>query len=264
MDLRGAFLRSLVPVRDDHEVNRALAVVLVALWGARSARADVTVIYAEPAAPAPLVASVVTEPMTEGPRARTEPAAAPAPIPAPAPAPTPAPARPAIRPPSPPLRAHIIRALGDGEEDATLRLLDGEGRPDPASLAELSILARPAGAERPDDAALEAHRDDLHQLTDELPRLHPALLHRLARIAERFPGHAIRIVSGVRPDAAESSRHRIARALDVRVDGVALDELDAFLRTLPETGVGLCPGEGFVHIDVRARSTHWVEVGAGG
>jgi uncharacterized protein YcbK (DUF882 family) len=155
--------------------------------------------------------------------------------------------------------------VGDGSrEEATLALLDDEGRPDAASLRELSLLARPRGADRPSEEDLRAHEDDLSWVATDLRRLHPGLLLRLAQLRARFPDRAIEIVSGFRPDARETSRHRIGSALDLRVVGVSVAELDAFLSTLPETGVGLYPTSEFVHLDVRPSSAHWVDVSGPG
>lgn len=174
----------------------------------------------------------------------------------PAPAPAPAPAMDA------PLR--IIR-VGDGSrEEATLPLLDDAGRPDAASLRELSLLARPRDRERPSEEDVRAHEDDLSWVATDLRRLHPGLLLRLAELRARFPDRAIEIISGFRPDARETSRHRIGSALDLRVVGVSVAELDAFLSTLRETGVGLYPTSAFVHMDVRPSSAHWVDLSGPG
>ncbi len=154
----------------------------------------------------------------------------------------------------------IIRRDGDEREEIHVALVDADGRPDRDGLEALSILARPPGTRRPSDAELAAHRNDLARVSDDIRRLHPALLLRLEAVRRVHSGHAIEIVSGLRDDGAEHSRHRTARALDVRVDGVSLERLDALLRTLPETGVGVCPASDLIHVDIRARSAHWVDL----
>jgi hypothetical protein len=85
------------------------------------------------------------------------------------------------------------------------------------------------------------------------------LLTRLDALARRFPGHAIEIVSGYRPRARRTSRHRHGRALDLRVIGVSKETVTRFARTLEATGVGYYPNSHFTHIDVRAQRFHWVD-----
>lgn len=266
--------------------RRCALLALLGLFGLASprARADVTVLYAPPGPPPPLVASVVPRsevPTPEPPRAapRIEPVEPPprvvssvepapstsaprsAPVPEPASADPPIERReiePAARP-SASDRVRVVR-LGEEREEIVISLLDAEGRPDPAGLEALSILARPAGTARPSDEAVAAHRDDLGFVADDLRRLHPGLLLRLERIRRAFPGRTIELVSGQRTSGSEHSRHRSGRALDVRVTDVPAAELDALLRSLPETGVGLCPASDLVHLDVRGRSAHWVDL----
>jgi len=150
--------------------------------------------------------------------------------------------------------------VGEDSEEVVIALVDAEGRPDPSGLQALSILARPSGTDRPSEEELTEHRDDLSWVASDLARLHPALLLRLEQIRRAFPGHAIELVSGLRSDGPESSRHRTGRALDLRVVGVPLAELDALLRTLPETGVGLCPASDLVHLDIRGDRAHWIDL----
>lgn len=231
-----------------------------------------TVLYAPPGPPPPLVASVV-------PRSEVSSVVEPAPAPPSEPHSEPAPreigsepARTEIVPsepasvvassprPSGDRRVRVIRRDADDREEVEITLLDAEGQPDPAGLEALSILARPAGTPRPSDDELASHRDDLGWVTSDLRRLHPALLLRLELIRRAYPGHIIEIVSGLRTDGAESSRHRSGRALDVRVVGVSSANLDTLVRALPETGVGLCPASDLVHIDIRAHSAHWIDL----
>jgi hypothetical protein len=85
--------------------------------------------------------------------------------------------------------------------------------------------------------------------------VHPRLIEMLARVAERWPGRVIEVVSGFRPsgDPHAGSRHAHARALDFRVVGVGREALRDFCRTLPLAGVGYYPHSVFVHLDVRDR-----------
>lgn len=75
----------------------------------------------------------------------------------------------------------------------------------------------------------------------------------LARVAARFPGRRIEVISGYRPSSNphNGSRHAHARALDFRLVGVAREEVRDFARTLPNAGVGYYPNSVFVHLDVR-------------
>src|SRR5690606_10466491 len=68
-----------------------------------------------------------------------------------------------------------------------------------------------------------------------------------------------RRVSGYRPRARQGSRHRVGRALDVQVEGVARKELATFLQTIPGTGVGYYPNSDLTHVDVREQSYAWVD-----
>jgi hypothetical protein len=155
--------------------------------------------------------------------------------------------------------------VGDGSREAIeVPLLDAAGRPLPEALSALSILARPRDAARPEPADVAAHAGDLEWVATGVRRLHPGLLVRLDVIARRFGARPIEIVSGYRPDARETSRHRTGSAIDLRLVGVSAEELDAFAATLPETGVGLYPASGFVHLDVRARRAHWLDLSGPG
>lgn len=263
---------------------RAFVILLalgLALPGA--ARADVTEYFG---APAPVEGStVIPERVADETPAATSPATLTATEPAP-----PAVERPVVVPsateampaevslpagitPEPaalPTPAHcatpveIVR-VGDGSnEHASLVLLDCDGHADSASLRELSLLGRPSRVDRPSREMLEVHEADTNWVGPRVRRLHAGLLDRLRAIADHFPGHTIEIVSGYRPDARDGSRHRLGRAIDLRVRDVAVADLEAFLRTLDGTGVGLYPTTDFVHVDVRSRSAHWIDVSGPG
>jgi hypothetical protein len=146
------------------------------------------------------------------------------------------------------------------DEHAEVPLTDCEGAPDPSSLAELSILARPrALATRPSARELAAHAHDPDWVAGGVRRLHPGLAERLRALADRFPGHALEIVAGYRPDAGEGSRHLRGLAIDVRVRGASLDAVYAYVRRFDRTGVGLHREAGFIHLDVRERTLHWID-----
>jgi len=145
-------------------------------------------------------------------------------------------------------------------EERRLVLTTCDGRPNREALDALSVLARPQGVDPPSEEELErfAERDG-RMVAPQIPRLHPGLLTRLQSVADRFPGRRIEIISGYRPRARRTSRHRHARALDIRVQGVSRAHVSEHARTLPETGVGYYPNSLFTHIDVRERSAYWVD-----
>ncbi|HAR62951.1 MAG: hypothetical protein DKM50_04020 [Candidatus Margulisiibacteriota bacterium] len=62
------------------------------------------------------------------------------------------------------------------------------------------------------------------------------------------------------PLNVNKSYHALGKAADFRVEGVQLDTVFKFVRTLPElTGVGFYPKEQFVHIDIREKEKdEWV------
>ena len=159
----------------------------------------------------------------------------------------------------------VERAYARPPESRKLSLTLCDGRPNLDALDELSILARPKGVERPSRAALRRFRRvapaarRARFVAPGIARLHPGLLTRLQTLAKRWPGKAIQIVSGYRPKARSTSRHRHARALDLRIEGVHRRFVARFARTLPETGVGYYPNSTFTHVDVRARSVYWVD-----
>ncbi|GAB4196177.1 MAG: hypothetical protein OHK0013_03150 [Sandaracinaceae bacterium] len=237
--------------------------LVASLLGPATARADVTVIYAEPSPPAPLVAvSVCPGPVagsgTESVAGSgTESVAGTG---------TESVAGSAVTPSScvQPAPVRFIRTTDGSRESRLLALTDCHGAPDPESLLELSILARPRTADRPDGRDLAAHADDPELYASEVRRLDPGLLVRLRAIGDRFPGHDIEITSGYRPDARETSRHRTGHALDLRVLGVPLEEVHAFVLGFDESGIGLYPTSDFLHIDVRPRVTRWVDLAGPG
>ncbi len=140
----------------------------------------------------------------------------------------------------------IQRAHSHPLESIALRLTHCDGSPNLAALRPLSTLGRAARTQR------------------AAARLHGGLLTRLQAIANQFPGRAIAIVSGHRPRARRTSRHRHGRALDIRVEGVHRRDVSEFARGLADTGVGYYPNSTFTHVDVRGRAQYWVDRSAPG
>ena len=103
---------------------------------------------------------------------------------------------------------------------------------------------------------MRAHDDDDALLP------HPRLVLLLATIADHFGGADITIISGRREAGGytrESSRHTRGQATDIRVRGVPTRMLWDYCRTLVSTGCGYYPRSTFVHVDVRASATQWVD-----
>lgn len=165
----------------------------------------------------------------------------------------------------------IIRKRGEEIEERKLALTFCDGTANPSAVDSLSVLARPRGVERPFLPEIKAYRRrpvdkgpaklrrKPDYLSEHVRLVHPGLAERLQKVAQRFPGKTIEIISGHRPDARETSRHHHARALDFRVEGVSREALRDFLRTLDKTGVGYYPNGYFVHMDVRDERGYWVD-----
>jgi len=165
-----------------------------------------------------------------------------------------------------------VRVEGQTREAQRVSLTFCDGRPVPAALDTISVLARPHGVDAPEPRALRAYARriarrprrgetpaDPAYVVDGVLRLEAGLVPRLAKIAEQFPGKPIEIVSGWRPTERASSRHHHGRAIDLRVRGVSREVLRDFARSLDETGVGYYPNSVFVHVDVRERRAYWVD-----
>ena len=112
------------------------------------------------------------------------------------------------------------------------------------------------GALRDVDRLLRDHR------TGEVHRIDPRLLDQLHALAARLgPGAAFEVISGFRSPAtnaalrragrgvARRSYHLSGKAVDVRLEGVALSDLHRAALALRRGGVGWYPGPDFVHLD---------------
>ena len=174
----------------------------------------------------------------------------------------------------------LLRVRGLEVEPREVSLTTCSGAPNPAALDSVSVLGRPRDVERPllpeirayralplASAARQGKRAPKRQqqyrdpafVTAHVMRLNPGLLVRLQRVAKRYPGRAIEIISGYRPDARETSRHHHGLALDLRVAGIPRERLRDYLRSFEDTGVGYYPNSFFVHMDVRETKAYWVD-----
>ncbi|MEZ4220015.1 MAG: DUF882 domain-containing protein [Polyangiaceae bacterium] len=85
------------------------------------------------------------------------------------------------------------------------------------------------------------------------------LIKLIAQVSDQFGGRTIRVVSGYRAGNGRS-RHHHGAAIDFSVEGVPNWAVHQYLLTLSEVGVGFYPNSYHVHLDVRERTTHWVDV----
>jgi LysM repeat protein len=143
-----------------------------------------------------------------------------------------------------PIRFFRVR----NNKSATLRLLTHTGKINKRSRIVLSRLAGPVRAPR------------------RARLLHPRLIHMIQRVAERYPGRTIEIISGFRhrKKGARVSKHNVGRALDFRVVGIPRAQLYDFIRQLPKTGAGYYPNSVFIHMDVRDKRTVWTDLSGPG
>lgn len=84
-----------------------------------------------------------------------------------------------------------------------------------------------------------------------------------ADVASRYPGKTFELVSAYRRTDERSSRHRQARAIDFRIQGVKMPEVrDYIWSTHTELGLGWYPEQNFIHMDHRPgdRDYAWTQV----
>jgi LysM repeat protein len=92
------------------------------------------------------------------------------------------------------------------------------------------------------------------------PRADARLCQLIAKVSDAFGGRPLRVVSGFRLESySASSHHRRSEALDFSILGVPNHALRDYLLRLGNVGVGYYPNSSFVHLDVRARHTYWVD-----
>lgn len=119
--------------------------------------------------------------------------------------------------------------------------MGSKGEVPPASRASLSSM-------------LASWRTGKETLIDE------RLIAMIALASDEFGGRAIRIVSGYREASyAPDSKHKSGQALDFSIPGVPNEALRDYLRTLNDVGIGFYPNSTHVHLDVREKTTYWVD-----
>jgi len=136
----------------------------------------------------------------------------------------------------------ILRVSTD--ERITVRLFDRRGRVPAETRTQIDRIFR-------------------HTQTGRQRRIDSDLLHLLQRVADHWPGQAIRVHSGYRPyrrsQYTRHSKHNTGHAMDFTVEGVSNADLRTFCRTLPDAGVGYYPNSRFVHMDSRDERAYWVD-----
>jgi LysM repeat protein len=134
----------------------------------------------------------------------------------------------------------VLRVISNVSKEVSLCFCNG--RPNPGAIKEISAISGPYGKEVP------------------FP-LHPRLAVLLQKIAEKFPGKRIEIVSGqrVKKQRNHESYHNKGQALDFRVAGVSNKRLVSFVRTFKNVGAGYYPNSVFIHMDTREKNGYWID-----
>lgn len=108
-------------------------------------------------------------------------------------------------------------------------------------------------------------QDRLRKLLGSGHDMHPRLLRLLTKVSDAFGGRPLRIVSGYRTHSyASNSRHKSGQACDFMIPGVPNEALRDYLLRFDDVGVGYYPNSSFVHFDVRATKTYWVDLSGPG
>jgi LysM repeat protein len=96
--------------------------------------------------------------------------------------------------------------------------------------------------------------------TGDHPGAPERLLKLLVQVSDTFGGRPLYIVSGYRTTSHfQDSRHKTSQAIDFSVTGVPNSVVRDYLRTLRNVGVGYYPNSTFLHLDVRGKTTYWVD-----
>lgn len=163
----------------------------------------------------------------------------------------------------------ISRGAGEVEHFALTRC---DGKPAPNAVEKLSLLLRPYSVPRPeklsdlDGSKAEETEAGEGEVLPGIRRADAGLVSRIQAIANEYPGRKITIVSGYRPGST-GSYHKLAKAVDLKIEGVRNDRLVTFCRSLVDTGCGFYPNSSFIHLDVRPRGTghvYWIDAASAG
>jgi hypothetical protein len=163
-------------------------------------------------------------------------------------------------------RTRPVTLMRWGAERDTFRLTECDGSVAPEALDRLSVIARPPGTQHPglplppEPSAASTRGEWLPQVK----MLHPRLVWVMSQIAAAFPGRAMYVISGYRPED-HGGYHRRGRALDLYVVGVKNEDLFRVCHTLRDVACGFYPNNKFVHVDVRPFGTGhpvWIDLAA--
>ncbi len=166
-------------------------------------------------------------------------------------------------------RPRVVWLTSPAGEQQGLRLLDCDGSVKVDSLDAVSVLGRVQGTPAPTlpfALLTESTPGTNEEWAPGVRHFHPRLLWLLTRIADAFPGHRLRLVSGYRREDS-GSPHTRGRALDLSVEGIANERVFAFCRSLKDMGCGYYPYHPFVHFDVRPPGqppVYWVDASSPG
>jgi len=101
---------------------------------------------------------------------------------------------------------------------------------------------------------------DLLGANGDHPGAPDRLLRLIVEVSNTFGGRPIHVVSGYRTTSFfRDSRHKTSQAVDFAIVGVPNAVARDYLLGLDNVGVGYYPNSSFLHLDVRPRSTHWVD-----
>jgi len=138
-----------------------------------------------------------------------------------------------------------------GERLTTAYCCGGEYQPH--ALDQINFILRDFRANeiKPIDPKL---LDLLHELHGTLEIDQP--YHIISGYRSPATNAMLRARGGEHSGVAGSSLHMVGQAIDIRVPGVALDNLRAAARSLKLGGVGYYPSSNFVHVDT-GRVRYW-------
>ncbi len=148
-------------------------------------------------------------------------------------------------------------------------LTSGQGEGEEPSISITGIVTAPYTQDKFIDPELTIHPNAQAAIdhifrdkrTGHKKAVHPRLIMKLSSICEHFKKQ-IHLVSGYRNQTHTTSRHYGARASDIQIPGVSIDEIREFaqLNNKRAIGIGLYPKGGFIHLDARDEPSYlWVQ-----
>lgn len=146
---------------------------------------------------------------------------------------------------APKIAGQVTLVRFGSKETQTLKLVDKKHKLVPGVMPRIARLMRfaPLNMEHPVDQRLVG---------------------LLAQVSDHFGGRPIEIISGFRPKTKTQytphSNHNIGKAIDLRIPGVPNEVVRDHCKTYKNVGVGYYPNSLFIHFDVRAKSTAWVDL----